>query len=190
VEARMVLCGGVRDGSIPPDEIRGTLLASQSIILGFLSEAQRTGVTYIGKTITLEGQEAYTFEQDLPERKAIARYLFDPETLLCLQRTLILQSQEKAFSFTVFSDYRETNGLPYPFRTRVIDAKRKVTTWEEKLSSVRIGEQLDETLFTVKADDSLWLFPLKVVSLIAVIGFVVWALRGKTTRSRSGRVPE
>jgi hypothetical protein len=182
---------GVRDGPIPPDEVPGVLLDSRSLVMDFLNQAQRSLVAYVGKTVALNGREAYTFEQDLPERKAKAQYLFDVDTLLCLQRTLILNSKKEPFSYVVFSDYREVNGMPYPFRTETIDAKRKVTNHDETLSLVRIGGHLDESLFTATPNDPLWVFPLKALSFVAVIGaFFIWVLRRWRIRSRiRGGVP-
>jgi hypothetical protein len=177
---------GVRDGPIPPDEIQGTLLDSRSLVIDFLSDAQRSRVTYVGKTATLDGRKAYTFEQDLPERKARARYLFDSETLLCLQRTLIMHSKEEPFSFVVFSDYREVNGLSYPFRTQTIEAKRNVTVRDEMLSVVRIGGPLDESLFSATPNDPLWVFPLVAMSFVVFVALVILFLRGRRLHSRVG----
>lgn len=165
---------GLKDGPLDRIDIAAMRLDTPQLVFDFLRAAKSSNVTYEGKTLTMDGRPADSFMQPWPERNATVRYLFDPESHLCLQRT-ITPTGSKHSPYIIYSDYREASGLPYPFRTEMWLGKLRIQN--ETLQSVKIGAPPDEKLFTERPNDPLWVFALVALGAATIVfTVVIWGL--------------
>ncbi len=168
---------GRKDGPLDRIDILSTQYDAQQLVISFLRGAQSSGVSFEGKALTADGQSADSFSQVLSLSSTTVHFLFDSDTHLCLERTLTTSSGQQPDSIITYSDYRYVNGLPYPFRTQLLDRESR-RIYEETLRIVQIGGPLNDKLFTERPNQPLWVFPLEaLVVLIIISPIVIWSWR-------------
>ena len=83
---------------------------------------------------TVDKENANAFSTLLGDGTTV-RYFFDPDTKLCVQRSVIRSPTDA--SHIVFKDYRRIDGLPVPFKSAFY--LNGYATEEYSLSTVRFG---------------------------------------------------
>jgi hypothetical protein len=160
---------GLRDAPLNSLVAAAYRRSVETSVTNFLSNWQSQPVTFQGQAKTFDGKIADVFSVAVGDRTI--QYYFDPETLLCIQRMVINPGGRSTF---LYSDYRDVNGLPYPFHTQEFEGM--ILTQEITLDSVQIGVTLDKGLFKVPLTQPIWVVPIVVLVILTSVGAIIWML--------------
>jgi hypothetical protein len=160
--------GGLRDGPMSPVELAAAHRWSELPVTSFLYASQFRAPARGEREMTLDGKPAEVFL--LTTGNLVAQYFFDPQTLLCLQSTVTGTNNRASL---LYQDYRDVNGLPYPFRIQQFDGNS--LTEVETVDSVQIGIALNSRILSVPISQPLWVLPtaLFVGILVGVVTMIV-----------------
>jgi len=151
---------------LPSGQVRYFWELDRRSVTNFLLEATQLQFSFDGLQQTVEGKPAWTYSviyNGFP-----TRYYFDPLTKLCVQQTVV---HRKGYTNALFSDYRDVQGLQYPFHVRRFNGDRLVS--ESFIDAITPGQPLNVALFRFPPPRPKWLLPLVASSIVLIFVVVV-----------------
>ena len=171
---------GLKDGPLPVGYVVADHHWQEGEVTTFLSTSESLGATFQAEAKTLDGRTAEMFSAKIGSLKV--QYFFDPATHLCLQRDV--RNSSGNLARFLYSDYRDVNGLPYPFHTQHFSGSR--LTQEDILDSVQIGIPVDQALLRPPITQPLWVDPAIALGATLIIGAAVLGAWIRRTKKPTG----
>jgi hypothetical protein len=180
VRALIQVVTGLKDGPLSHAYVVADHHWQQVEVTTFLSTSESRTAEFQGEQKTLDGKAADMFSARIGDVNV--QYFFDPATHLCLQRDI--RNSSGNLARFLYSDYRDVNGLPYPFHTQHFSGAR--LTQEDILDSVQIGIPVDQALLRPPITQPLWVDPAIALGATLVIGAAVLAAWMRRTKKPTG----
>ena len=96
---------------------------------------------------TLDGRDAYRVKYSLQNQKTFTRY-YDVETGLLVRLTTNIDTPQGSFSqTTIYDDYKEVNGVKFPFKIVQGMAGQNISL---EVTSIEVNTNFDDSIFQVK----------------------------------------
>jgi len=180
VRALIQVVTGLKDGPLSHAYVVADHHWQEADVTTFLSTPESRAATFQGEEKTWDGKTADMFSAKIGDVNV--QYFFDPATHLCLQRDI--RNSSGNLARFLYSDYRDVNGLPYPFHTQHFSGRR--LTQEDILDSVQIGIPVDQALLRPPITQPLWVDPAIALGATLVIGAAVLGAWVRRTKKPTG----
>lgn len=153
VMKQVIICDGVKAKMVANGE--ETLMEGDELIQTKIEATLNVFLDYKSAGITpeltgieqVDGKDAYSVTLNLPNEMTSANY-YDKESGLLVKQSKFMETPQGVITQSTFlSDYREVEGVKYPFKMRQLVGPKAI---EMEVTSIKINSGISDTLFEIK----------------------------------------